>query len=356
MSEIPELPAARREFAGWLEKVNRDKRIVALHDCDADGVTAGVVWQRGLERLGYVDVRRVLPTRERNPWTTENLARVRAEIPEALCVLDLGSTSQPLVDGVPTCIVDHHRPLGAPAGAVLISAYTWQPGMNTSLMMWELLRPIVDVLELDWVAAIGTIGDLGEKAPFELVEIAKKKYTAKYLKEATALINAARRASTYEPETAAEAVLAASSPRDLVTSDSPATARLWELRTEVSAAVAEANKAAPKFSKVDLGDFSGNVALIRIDSPCQVHPLIAQKWRYRLPKCVVVVANTGFQPGRVHFSMRSSGDVSVLKLLAGIKLDLAEGEGNFGNGHDQASGGSLPPAQWESLLRQIGFA
>ena len=356
MSEIRELPAARHAFAEWLGKVDTAKRLVAMHDCDADGVAAGVVWERGLERLGYGDLARVLPTRERNPWTTENRARVAAAHPEALCLLDLGSQDQALVDSaplassqpVPMCVIDHHRPQGTPPGGVLISAYTWNPSMNTSLLMWELLKPLVNVEDLDWVAAIGTIGDLGEKAPFEIVDIAKKKYTAKYLKETTALINAARRCSSYEPEVAARALMTHESPRAFFDSTSPDILRLKEDRTEVSAALADAKKAGPKFA-------GKNVALVQIHSACQVHPLIAQIWRMRLPKVVVIVANTGFQADRVHFSMRSTAPVSVLELLSTVKLDLAEGEGNFGNGHDQASGGSLPVDQFVSMLHQLGF-
>jgi single-stranded-DNA-specific exonuclease len=45
--------------------------------------------------------------------------------------------------------------------------------------MWQLLQPLIDVEDLDWVAAIGTVSDLGEKAPFDLIAQAKKKYMAK---------------------------------------------------------------------------------------------------------------------------------------------------------------------------------
>ena len=43
------LQIARRAFADFLNAVPKDARCVALHDSDADGVCAGVVWQRALE-------------------------------------------------------------------------------------------------------------------------------------------------------------------------------------------------------------------------------------------------------------------------------------------------------------------
>lgn len=99
---------------------------------------------------------------------------------------------------------------------------------------------------------------------------------------------------------------------------------------------------------------ASQVALIRLHSPCQVHPLIAQIWRSRLPQFIVIAANDGYLPGRVNFSARSRSGVNVLEFLRAA--DIGEGEGTFGHGHDQASGGSLPVARWNALLAQWGFA
>ena len=74
-----------------------------------------------------------------------------------------------------------------------------------------------------------------------------------------------------------------------------------------------AKKAAPVFA--------GSVALVRISSPCQIHPLIAQIWRSRLPRYIV------------NFSARSAANISVLNFLG--EIELREGEGYYGHGHDQ---------------------
>jgi single-stranded DNA-specific DHH superfamily exonuclease len=316
-----------------------------LHDCDADGVTAGVVLQLALKRAGFKKVTLVVPDRERNAWTPANRERVQATSPDYLFVLDLGSRSEPIISGVPTCFIDHHRPEGVGLGDTLISAYTWEPIPNTSLLVWELCQEITEVSDLDWIAAIGTIGDLGEKAPFEMLTIAKSKYTAKYLKEASALINAARRASRYQPEIAAKAILTSSAPRSLVNSTIAEVEYLRSARAEVNAALQEAKKAAPVFS--------GNVALVRVNSPCQIHPLIAQSWRSRLPKYIVIVANEGYIPDRVNFSVRTASGTNVLDFLR--SLNLSAGERSYGQGHDSASGGSLPFPQWNELLVKLGF-
>lgn len=344
-SPTPDPEAARRAFLDFVGSAPKSARVVALHDSDADGVTAGVVWQRAFERAGYAAVARVAPDRLRDAWSESNRERVRAARPERLFVLDLGCRAEPVVAGVPTCFVDHHRPEGWPPGDTLVSAYTWDPIPNTSLMAWELCAEIADVSDLDWVAAIGTLSDLGEKAPFPLVAEAKRRHTAKYLKEAVTLVNAARRASRYDPESAARALLAHDGPKALVLSQSDDVESLREARAEVQRAMDEAKKAAPVFS--------GDVALVRVRSACQVHPLVAQIWRTRLPKYFVIAANDGYVPGRVNFSARSSGDRNVLQMLRSVALP--EGEGSYAQGHDRASGGSLPVARWNALLGALGF-
>lgn len=341
----PDLASAQQVFRDFVAQIPASAAITALCDSDADGVTAGVVWQRAFERAGFQQVQTQLPDRERNAWTSANRARLAATQPDFLFVLDLGSQPEAVLAGLPTCLIDHHHPEGVAASDTLISAYGWEPIPNTSWLVWHLVGQIADVADLDWIAAIGTLSDLGERAPFELLTSAKRKYTAKFLKEATALINAARRAADYRPELAVSALLNHPNPKALVNSERPEVAQLRQAREQVKLALQEARRVAPIFA--------GRVALLRLDSPCQIHPLIAQSWRDRLPNYVVIAANRGYLPGRINFSARSQS-INVLEFLRSYSLD--PGEGNYANGHDQASGGSLPPDRWRQLLQQFGFA
>lgn len=338
------LAAAREQFRSFVARLSPETRITILHDSDADGVTAGVVLQHALTRAGFTRVAAVIPNRERDAWAPSNRELLRASAPEALFVLDLGSRDEPLAD-VPSCFIDHHRPDGVPPDAVLISGYGWDPIPNTSLLVYLLSEAIARVDDLDWIAAIGVLSDLGDKAPFDLMRDVRTRHSMKDLKELTALVNAARRASEYQPERAARLLLAGDSPRELLTSGSDDLDALRAAREEVKRELANAKKAAPKFS--------ANVALVRVSSPCQVHPVIAQIWRTRLPRYIVIVANDAYLPGRVNFSMRSGSGTNLLEFLGAI--DLGEGEGSYARGHDQATGGSLPYARWNLLMERLGF-
>jgi single-stranded-DNA-specific exonuclease len=344
----PNFETALKAFKGFIKQIDKSDRVVCLHDSDADGVTAGVVLQKAMKQLGFTNLKRLAPTRERNAWAQSSKDLIAAERPAFLFVMDLGSQANKIIENVPVCFIDHHRPGGALAEDTLISAYTWNPVPNTSLIVYDLFSALTDVSQYDWIAAIGTISDLGEKAPFDLLETTRQKYTAKWLKESVSLVNAARRASNYEPEIAALALLSFSNPKDLVNSDSAEVERLREAKREVNIELNEARKAAPTFA--------GNVALIRMNSPCQIHPLIAQSWRTRLPKYIVIAANEGFMPGKINFAARTSVEgLSVLDFLRQFKLQNV-GTGSYGQGHDQASGGVLPVEAWNELLGKMGFS
>ncbi|MGB3544373.1 MAG: hypothetical protein WBA11_15755, partial [Rubrivirga sp.] len=134
--------------------------------------------------------------------------------------------------------------------------------------------------------------------------------------------------------------------------------RLRAARAAVKAEMTEARKAAPVFAErapaIEGVDPDLRFALVRIDSAAQVHPLIAQQWRGRLPRYPVIGANVGYLDGVVAFSTRTSRtDLSLPVLYQSI--DTPGWNGKWGHGHDQASGGHLPPDVFNHVLDVLGF-
>ncbi len=350
------LPAARAAVAQFLDAVPHDARVVVFCHFDADGLAAGAVAGRALARLGYRDVRVEPSGRGESAFGDAARARIAALAPAALVVTDLGVKASGVLPDVPTLYVDHHQPDGVPGGgAVVVSGYAWEPVPNSSWMMWELLAPLGEAAgepldDLLWVAAVGTISDLGEKASWERLAPVRKQYTAKWLKEAVALVNAARRATEFDIATPLELLMRADGPRAVSEDDALGAGRLRAYREEVGAALAEARKRAPFFAT------GGSPwAVVPVASGCQIHPLIAQQWRGRLPKHAVMGANAAYLPGVVAFSCRTARPELNLPTLLRGAIDLGALNADFGNGHDQASGGHLPPEPFDRLLTALGF-
>lgn len=343
------LGPARERAANFLRGIDPGKRVVVFCHFDADGLAAGALFGRGLRRMGFAHVRVVHSDRGENAFSDGARRRLAALRPDALIVTDLGVQAAGVLPGVPTLYVDHHRPEGEPAGAAVVLGYGWEPIPASAWLAYELLAPLADVADLDWIAAVGTISDLGDKAPWDALPAIRKRWSGKWLREAVSLVNAARRASAFDVATPLRMLMEADGPRAIVEDDALGADRLRAYRAEVQAELTEARKQPPVFSATQPW------ALVPLDSGCQIHPLIAQQWRTRLPKFAVMAANRGYVPGIVAFSARTQRKDLILPALLRATDIGADDEANFGRGHDQASGGHLPVPQFNRLMDALGF-
>jgi single-stranded-DNA-specific exonuclease len=343
------LGPARQKAAAFLHGLAPSARVVVFCHFDADGLAAGALFGRALARMGFGDVRVVHSDRGENAFSAGARERLAAMRPDALIVTDLGVHHAGVLPGVPTLYVDHHRPEGEPRDAAVVLGYGWDPIPASAWLAYDLLSPLVGIDDLAWIAAVGTISDLGDKAPWDALPAIRKRWSGKWLREAVSLVNAARRASAFDVGTPLRMLMKADGPRAIAEDDALGADRLRAYRAEVQAELAVARKQAPVFS-------AGQPwALIPVDSGCQIHPLIAQQWRTRLPRFAVIAANRGYLPGIVAFSARTQRTDLVLPALLRAPDIGADDEASFGRGHDQASGGHLPAAQFNRLMKALGF-
>ncbi len=326
-----------------------------LTDADADGLPAGALLYRALKAAGYGSVTVETRGKFENAWMPEVHERLRQRAPEALIIADLGARPDTLLPGVPTLLVDHHAPFGTPPGAVLLTAYGTEPTATTGLLALWCAQAIAPALaeELQWLAGISLLSDLGDKAPFPDLAESKKRFSGTALKDLTALLNAPRRTAHGDASPALKLLIDAPTPKLALNTPSPELDALRTAKAEVSEALAVARKAPPRFSTKWRDELGADMIAVRIDTPCQVHPLVAQIWRPRFPKAVIFGVNVGFRPGFVHFAGRSPKNVNLLKFIRAHTP--AGADGTFGGGHDQASGGALPVHLWKPFAIEMGW-
>ena len=344
---------ARARFAAFADGL-AEPPLIAAHD-DADGLSSAALLARAWERHrgDGPPVRTV--GRGENAWDDAFADALAARAPDALIVADLGVAGRRPVPGAPMAVIDHHVPTGTPPDATVISGYGLEPTPSTSLLAWWSAAGLGDVADLDWLAAVGLIGDYGDKADFPLIADAKKRHGAGLLRETVSLVNAPRRAASGDASPALSLLLKAGSPADAVRGGHPETAACQTARDEVKAATAEGRRQPPRFGR----RYGSAVAVIRLDSPCQIHPLVAQSWtgRFRAknaPGVIVFAANFGFREGLVSFAGRASGEADIVDFLARHRPEGADPT-RYGNGHRRASGGTLPHDQWNALMDDLGF-
>lgn len=286
-----------------------------------------------------------------------------AKKPGYIIVLDQGSISAPpLVDEPETksLILDHHLSDVFPERSQVVSACHYPPVATTSLLTYEICKTLHPSLESScaFLACIGTHGDLGNtlkwNPPFPDMKETFKTYTKKSINDAVSLLNAPRRTAKYDVITAWEALLQSKEPKDLLTNG-----RLQSARAEINEEVEMNTHTPPTFTP------DGRIAVLKINSTAQVHPIIATRWAGHLNSKaleIVMVANYGYLDGMVNFSCRiarcaRSRDppiniIDSLKAAADLSTDgLKERMGEtFARGHKEASGGIVPTAAFEELM------
>lgn len=286
---------------------------------DADGLSAGAI---ALRARGETADDAVLLEPGETPWGRQ----------EHLAVLDQGVRPWPQGRGV---VLDHHAPEAEDLGpdVLVVSAHGEDPEVSTAPLTKRVL-PEGAV----WLAALGAFGDLGPDG-FKLPECQGAPKTA--IRKLAPLVNAPRRVRGGPVRTALALLIEHQDARDALLDERIAVLEACKARWRAS--FDRAVRTAPA-----VGD---EVAVVRFDEPCQVHPLVATTWQRRLKPRVVLAANDGWLPGRVNFAVRG-GDRD---LRAFLREALPEGKDHeFAHGHPQATGGSLPAPLFERLLERLG--
>ncbi len=331
--------AARAAFEAAVAGFDPSRPPLILCHHDADGLAAGAILARALPGAST----RVIGRGE-GAWTAATASEVRARAPGGLLVADLGTRGEPVVPGLPTVVLDHHVPVSDPGATppevTVIAGHDAEPQPSSAVIAGWCAGD-----DDPWLAAVGAIGDFGDKAPFAEVAEARKRHGIGVLKEAVSLINAPRRSASGDASPALAVLLRAAGPRAVSDGSLPETASLVAAREEVRAALEAGRKVGPKVV--------GDVALIRLTSACQIHPLVAQSWVSRLRGKVVICANDGYRAGWVHFAARSSDGRDLITFLR--ERAPAFVGADFAQGHARATGGMLPTEDFARFARVLGF-
>lgn len=216
-----------------------------------------------------------------------------AKNPKFVIVVDQGSRRAPPVVDNPEAkalIIDHHLSDEFPenatvcfmcgikgvrglTGAQVVSACHYPPVATSALLTYEICKTLHPDIEKScaYLCAMGTHGDLGTtlkwKPPFPDMAETFKVHSKKAINDAVALINAPRRTAKFDVISAWEALLKSQGPKEILTNE-----RLLDARAEINAEVERQTHTPPKFSK------DGKIAVLRIHSAAQVHPVIATRW------------------------------------------------------------------------------
>ncbi|HEY3373681.1 MAG TPA: hypothetical protein VGK02_01270 [Candidatus Aquicultor sp.] len=223
----------QRNATKFIVDAAQTERAGILYHGDADGITACAIIFEALERLGAGSIVAIPLGRGLNPFSPQTRTDLEDAKLSSLIVVDSGSRAGEIPAGAPTLVIDHHPPVGVPQVDVFFSTYSENPAPPASLAAFGVCNEAVGFGDLDWVAAIGVVGDLGPKAPFSIVADAFKKYGRKNITDSVVLLNAAGRHRDYLVGLALDVLLSAHMPSEIAKHEIPGTRELERMRIEV---------------------------------------------------------------------------------------------------------------------------
>jgi hypothetical protein len=145
---------AGRQFVTWLGAVPAHVGLCVLCHSDADGISAGAILHRALQRSGR-EVATIVTQKFENAWSESVRDRMHATSPGGLIVCDLGVRARAILDEVPTCFIDHHHFSDAPLEGAVITGT--EPCPTAGLIAFWCASAIADVPDLEWIAAISLL-------------------------------------------------------------------------------------------------------------------------------------------------------------------------------------------------------
>ncbi|KAL8949905.1 MAG: hypothetical protein Q9222_004018 [Ikaeria aurantiellina] len=290
----PAAPEAIEKARDFLKQcAASQQKTLIVPDKDADGLDAGVIIYRTLVALGAPpsSIGVHLVRKGSSIHDDEERKAMNAKEAKYIIVVDQGSRpAPPVVDDpeVESLIIDHHLSDEFPKNSLVshldssrtkfdedqvVSACHYPPVATSSLLTYEICKPLHSDIasSCGYLCAMGTHGDLGNTLkwdpPFPDMKEVFKTHTKKAINDAVSLLNAPRRTAKFDVISAWETLLSTSSPKEILSNN-----RLLSTRAEINEEVERQTHTAPKFSK------DGKIAVFRIHSAAQVHPVIATRW------------------------------------------------------------------------------
>jgi len=162
-----------RKVDTFLRGITRSDTVALLHDKDPDGICSGVLLHHALKRLRGrgVDVRINAP-HDSYSLTPQLVARLRRRKIDVLIVADISADHEPkLIRQVSrfarVLIIDHHKFYGGfkQRNILLVKPQLMGSKVDpsrycTSKLAYDLCSRLVDMRDLVWLAAVGSIADI----------------------------------------------------------------------------------------------------------------------------------------------------------------------------------------------------
>lgn len=326
-----------REGKRFLE--GKGEKVIIVHHSDADGCSSAGILKRVLKG----EVETISPKTQ--PYITEDIKeRIREKNPDTLIIVDMGNGDIEYLKKESAkrkvAIFDHHK-IFTDTGELLIvnpckAGLPDSMNPSASYFVWK----ICDDKETSWLAALGVIGDKGEKKAEGLIGEVIEKYgvSIEELKKCAQILDSAEASEPGGANLVMPALMKCDSPRDLLEKEDDEIKVLREKKKEIEG---EIKRLAEEYIPKD-----GKLISYGIKTKYGIKGDVANLLQEKYPDKMILVYIEKEKTARL--SMRT-----YLEKDLATAIKKALGPGGKGGGHPKAAGAEMPKEEFEGFIERL---
>ena len=339
-----------------IEKISIKDKIAIVHHTDPDGITSGVLAAKLIERLRHKQADVITNAGGGKAMIDEDTVNSVKGM-DYVIITDIAAeqceeTIRKIAEKSQVIIIDHHKiygELNEPKIFVikpqLIGNYTGSD-YPASKFVFDIGNLFVDMNDLDWIAGIGTIGDMCGKYWKEFIENTLKKYELEtkenymdtLLGKGASMISCAESYSHDNIELCFNIIYKAESINDVINS------KIADYEKEIQR---ELDRLIELFEKDAI--HKDDILFFEMSSKYKVKGPLSTILSVSHPNNTLIIADTSTDPIRVS-ARRQDGKVAVNDLLENAIKGI---EGATGGGHKPAAAAAVPKSHYTEFKKRI---
>ncbi|MFC1774736.1 DHH family phosphoesterase [Nanoarchaeota archaeon] len=176
------------QYRDFINSLAKNDKIYILHDIDADGITSAVLLSKIIERTSSANISGTLTPGRSGIITDEFIQKVKSENITTVITLDLTADVDlvqlnKLAKHAKILIIDHHKIYHHPRSknVLMIKPKMIFDEVNSAkfanaMFVYFLTQDLIDISDLDWMATVGLVGDIGYDYLTDVIDEVYDKY------------------------------------------------------------------------------------------------------------------------------------------------------------------------------------
>lgn len=169
-------------FKSYVASIKPSDRVAIFHHVDGDGICAGFITAEAIRRMHNIEPK-LIPLDYGQMRDAKHVLRKIKNFDKTIAVdLNLDEVKE-IVENIPNLLVLDHHPRSLARDNIIKSEDLKSHYYPASIMAYDLFSKLINISDLDYIAAAGVIDDMGYQQNKAFIDATAKKYNIKIGKD-----------------------------------------------------------------------------------------------------------------------------------------------------------------------------